>query len=746
MRVADSMLIAVVVLAARCGGAGSGNGYEDAETLADGRGDAGGEGTLEDSGGVPDRSGVDTEVPDARRDAETTAVELVDDQVPHSAPPIAGIVQPKDDAVIDVGKKTVFMGAGGDDVDPPETLKARWSSDKDGPLHETTLDADGYSEMIIANLTLGLHVITFEVEDSHGNVTSASIEVHVNTPPVTPEIVIEEKTPGTLTPLHATIIGDAADADGDPVELSLEWFANGLKLVGQTSETLPHELTKKGDSVTVVLRSFDGLSWGDAKQDKVTVLNTPPALEGADLSPESGPTDTEFVCLPHGASDPDETDAPTIKIEWLVSGMPVPSATVEGLAVGASSSLPADASAKGDKIVCRATPKDGLDEGASVFSSESFVLNTPPVGGTATITPQTGDKNTVFTCEVQGDFDLDADMVFHQFYWLADGVIAEGPNEPQIVPSWMSKGTSLACAAAPSDGEALGVPVQSEAVVIGNAPPVLSAVSVGPESATVETPLGCKPEAFDPDGDKLTFTFTWTINDKDAPGQSDSILPAGVAVRGDVVSCSALGTDGEAETAKVQSDQTVEIVNALPALDGAEIKPAAGGELTIFYCNPFGWKDADGDLFQVRYGWFVNDESLGFDMPGSLDGDSFNKADQIRCRVAPLNGDEFGKFVDSQTVTIDNSPPLAGQVKIDPPTGPPGTSFKCEPSGWFDPDDDQEGYLFRWFANGAEIPGKTASTLDSTGMSHGSLLSCEATPTDGSSTGTPIPSSGATVN
>jgi hypothetical protein len=674
----------------------------------------------------------DLHAQDTGADAEVEA----EVEGPTSAPPTAGIVQPKDESVFTPGKTVTFLALGKDDVDPPETLAVAFSSNLDGPLHDSTLDKDGYCEFKTASLTVGLHTISLTITDSHGNVSPASIHVRINNPPTTPKIAIEPKNPGTLDDLTAIITGEPSDKEGDPVTLSIEWFVNGDKIDAATNETLTEGWFAKGDSVTVVLKSFDGFSWGDVSQDKVWVGNTPPSMEVVGITPLVGTAQSEFICLPGPAIDPDG-DEVTLDFTWTVN-------SVEILG-NPTDNLPPDVTAKGDNVRCSVTPGDGEAWGEAVLSPVATVANSPPGGLVVSLDPPAGDKTTLFTCNASGVTDPDDDPLEVSIFWFANDALLPGAKTPEFLPETLSKGTEIHCAVTVGDGTELLPPALSQTVVLANAPPTLNSVAVGPAGATTEDALVCTPEAFDPDMDDLQLTFSWTIDGKAVAGESGPTLPAGTAKRDQVVSCAASASDGTVSTLTVEAAATITIANALPTLDAAVIEPATGGELTIFYCKSVGWKDADGDLFEIQYEWLVNGNPKDKITAGAIDGDDFSKGDSVVCRITPRNGADTGTPVLSPPVTIANTPPEISAVDIDPLIGPPGTEFECTPSGWFDPDSDPEVYAYAWFVNGQPVPAAASETFDSTGVAGSSKVRCEVTPFDGQDEGVSLASVEVTV-
>jgi len=72
---------------------------------------------------------------------------------------------------------------------------------------------------------------------------------------------------------------EAQDLDSDIVKFRYRWFVNGKVISGQTGETLPPTLLKRGDQLTVEATPFDGTIDGVPYMSApVPIVNTAPIL------------------------------------------------------------------------------------------------------------------------------------------------------------------------------------------------------------------------------------------------------------------------------------------------------------------------------------------------------------------------------------------------------------------------------------------------------------------------------------
>lgn len=67
-------------------------------------------------------------------------------------------------------------------------------------------------------------------------------------------------------------------------------------------------------------------------------------------------------------------------------------------------------------------------------------------------------------------------------------------------------------------------------------------------------------------------------------------------------------------------------------------------------------EDANSDLVQFRYRWFINDSEIAHDLD-TLAGDQFRKGDRVSVRVQPFDAESAGPIFCSEEIVIPNAPP-----------------------------------------------------------------------------------------
>jgi hypothetical protein len=183
---------------------------------------------------------------------------------------------------------------------------------------------------------------------------------------------------------------------------------------------------------------------------------------------------------------------------------------------------------------------------------------------------------------------------------------------------------------------------------------------------------------------------------------------------------------------------TMEPGNSPPSITSVSLTPSPAFETSTLTCTPNGASDPDLDTVTFSYAWTVNAAPIA-PTTSTLNGSHFSKGDQVVCTVTPSDGIDSGAPVSSSGVTISNSAPSVASVSISPSTAYETTTLTCVPGSSSDIDGDTVIFFFEWRVQGV-LQGVTASTLTGANFSSGSIVTCTATPTDGSNNGSPVTS------
>jgi len=185
--------------------------------------------------------------------------------------------------------------------------------------------------------------------------------------------------------------------------------------------------------------------------------------------------------------------------------------------------------------------------------------------------------------------DPDGDSVRVVFEWAVNGRLVEGERRPRLMTDELQKGDRVELRVVASDG-LLESPMRSRVVRIGNLPPRLQGVSFsGPTDVRRGDPIEASPLASDPDGDILTFSYRWYVNEKPTQQKANRFDTTDLK-RGDRVHVEVVARDDSDQTKPVRS-ASVRIGNTPPRILGVPPVENVNGEFRY----AFRAEDPDGD-------------------------------------------------------------------------------------------------------------------------------------------------------
>ncbi len=144
------------------------------------------------------------------------------------------------------------------------------------------------------------------------------------------------------------------------------------------------------------------------------------------------------------------------------------------------------------------------------------------------------------------------------YLWEINGTVVEGQTSQQLCEGLRS---GDAVRVTVNDGKHSG----SVSVVLANAPPRITAVSVNDEGIARHADLVVKAETIDIDGDYVELQYQWYVNEETSPALSSNTLAANQYVRGDKIRFSITPSDGRSEGVPYQS-ATLVVPNASPQI------------------------------------------------------------------------------------------------------------------------------------------------------------------------------------
>ncbi len=276
-----------------------------------------------------------------------------------------------------------------------------------------------------------------------------------------------------------------------------------------------------------------------------------------------------------------------------------------------------------------------------------------------------------------------------------------------------------------------------------NQPPTVVAVSLGEGPWYTDDRLTAVPQgAEDPDGDPVSFSYQWYVNDIPVVGAVDDSLSGASFNAFDSVFVQVTPSDGAAEGDPVNSGPIV-IANTPPSF--SKLMIGAGPyrsdlPLTVY---PGGWQDPDGDGEEYRFAWYVNGTRITGAVMPFLEPSAFERGDTVRVEAVAHDGYDAGELR-TLTVTIANAPPRLAAATLEPGPWFTGDSITVTPMGASDPDGDEVHFAYRWWVDDSEAE-VTAATLPSAYFAKGQTVRAEVIPWDGAEAGASLFSNTVTI-
>ena len=560
----------------------------------------------------------------------------------------------------------------------------------------------------------------------------------VNTSPDSPTIEIQPSAPRSTDTLHAAVVAQRSDDDGDELQWRHKWFKNNVPQ--DLPKDIDHKNTLKGEIWRLEIIPFDGETEGAKVGIETLILNTPPTQPLLTL--EQHEFFTDQVVHPKTQTPSADADADTIalKWKWFVDGkrasFPESKTQLE----------PSDIR-KNQTWSLTVTPHDGEVDGLS--SKLKFkIKNTRPTSPKIVLSntqPTTRDRVEVSV--VQPSLDKDGDSLIYHYRWYRNGVfISDWPlTKNYLAPLDAKKSEYFRVEVRAFDTEEEGHAAFAELRIINHMPEA-PRVKVSPVSPKTTDDLLCliTQPAKDVDGDSLRYEYLWFVDGQRFFWQStNERLSAANTHKGQKWHCQLKVTDGELSP-PVAKASPVTVQNTKPRPAAISIRPKApktGDDLVCEFIKTS--VDVDQDLINYRFTWVVDGKAwespASLSSPNRVSSNVTKRGQNWICSVLPTDDESEGESASTATAIV-NTPPLAPVIQIEPQNPEAGDELRCVIlTPGTDADADKISYDYVWWRNerrqsfasiSQSVPGRTVKTGDN--------WRCHATPRDAVSKGKPI--------
>jgi hypothetical protein len=180
--------------------------------------------------------------------------------------------------------------------------------------------------------------------------------------------------------------------------------------------------------------------------------------------------------------------------------------------------------------------------------------------------------------------------------------------------------------------------------------------------------------------------------------------------------------------------------NTPPTVESVTLDPSPAFTTSELVCHAVVNDPDAGDVVTTTFSWFDNGTLVESGESNRLNLDSpayagIKKSDVVRCEVTANDGTDNSIPVSAET-TIANSPPIIGNVFIDPvqPVWP--EEMFCDALSVDDYDGDSLIVRYTWYSNGTKV--FDGQYLRGTDSSPGNTYTCEVIADDGTDFSDPV--------
>jgi hypothetical protein len=167
-------------------------------------------------------------------------------------------------------------------------------------------------------------------------------------------------------------------------------------------------------------------------------------------------------------------------------------------------------------------------------------------------------------------------------------------------------------------------------------------------------------------------------------------------------------------------------------LEGATLTPADAVESSVLTCTPeTNSPDTDVEAMSLAYTWFISGAMLSEPTTNTLDGQTFDKGDEVTCSITTSDSAGNEHTVYSNTVTIGNTAPVLTSVTITPATAYTGNILTAVANATDEDSADSLSYTFTWFSGDTELSATGNQLYGATSFEKGERISVQLVVSDG---------------
>ncbi|HJN75078.1 MAG TPA: hypothetical protein QGF58_14210 [Myxococcota bacterium] len=265
----------------------------------------------------------------------------------------------------------------------------------------------------------------------------------------------------------------------------------------------------------------------------------------------------------------------------------------------------------------------------------------------------------------------------------------------------------------------------------GNQPPTVTSVTLSPAEVHEGDSITSQVTWDDPEGDDVRLTYSWLVNGGMIQEGAGTVLTSDAFGSGDEIVLAVWGNDGEQDGPTTVSEPLT-VLNSPPYVTSVTIMPADPTSSDTLTVEVEGADDIDGDDITLAIAWYIGNSEAA--TGEELGADLIWRGAEVYASVTPSDGSEEGEPLDSDKLTIANSPPVITEVTIGPEGAGSNDTLSATATAE-DADGDSIIMRYDWYVDGDQVGGETGTELDSAHFERDQVVYVIAAGNDGTSQG-----------
>jgi hypothetical protein len=285
--------------------------------------------------------------------------------------------------------------------------------------------------------------------------------------------------------------------------------------------------------------------------------------------------------------------------------------------------------------------------------------NTAPEISSLSISPSDVYTNDILTATVEST-DADGDTVTLAYVWYVDGIEVDETGNTLDGSIYFDRDQEVILEVTPSDGTDIGSLVDTGAITILNSAPEATTANISPAVVYTNDTLTATAEATDADGDTVTFSYAWYVDDTLVAETGTSLDGSVYFEKNQAVYVEVTPEDGTTPGAFLASN-TVTVSNSTPDAPEVSIdpeEPLEGVDDVICVVDTAAIDDDATDTLSYVFSWTVDGvEWTGSTTTTTFAGDTIGAADTSgdevwECTASATDGESTGPTASASTTII----------------------------------------------------------------------------------------------